>query len=876
MKSEHWSRLRPLLQQALELSGEARRQYLDGLRGDDRDLREDLDQLLANHERLGSLTAPNAMELAASEVAPRLQEEAELDQARVGQHIQSYRLVRLLGAGGMGAVYLTERSESGFTQTVALKVVRRMLGSQAARERFERERQILAGLQHPGLAPLFDGGQTAEGQSFYTMEYVDGVAITDYCDHQGQTVAARVRLLLQVAVTLSYAHRNLVVHRDIKPSNVLVTKDGRVKLIDFGLAKLLNEHAIPSVTQTGLGPMTPVYAAPEQFHGQATGVSTDIYQFGVLSYLLFTGCLPYRADPNDNLAWARAVCEDDPVTLMRAAEVTHPVGADAGANMAVASRRRLPKDLDAIVRKCLEKSPDHRYRSADALISDLEAFAANRPVSVRPAGPLYFTWRFVQRHRISVAATLLALGILATSGVFALQQSYTATRQAERAARETELRNVTRAMLTDLLRIGPASAVAQRPRSALEALDQGAERTLQALGTNVQHRAIAIGVLAESYLELDHPQRARTLIERSLPSLGVDKDRLPIEMLNLDLLLARAATELGDPTIGEQALNRAERAIEIQTLPPDAPARLMAATVRIRLATHQGQEGARETAARLLGATDRPPLNETIEFADLLRVYAMVADDHSLSMTLAERAWKIVAKHYGDDSPAALAAERAVIWLDLWFELNRFDTDRMIERQEALLREQFGDASDDYADLLSVRCYAKAQRQQYASAEADCRKVASILEQSTDASTKLLADANDNEAELLLKLDRPGEALASFEREFALRSKSFSKTHRDVVHARIKIAEARCHSGDIDMASREFDAAITDFVAEVGALNANEALYAAGFAACLLDGHDAKRARSVMESHARLDSPRKGMTDARRAAIDAVWQRLEH
>ncbi len=185
MKPDQWSRLRPLLEHALELEGEARHAYISSLGDDNAELRTELSRLLAEHDRIGPQAMPNAMDLAAPAVVDQLHEDAALDESRVGGSIGPYRLMRLLGAGGMGAVYLAERQENGFTQTVALKVVRRSLGNRLARERFERERQILAGLKHPGIALLFDGGQTAEGQSFYTMEYVDGDAITDYCDRHG-------------------------------------------------------------------------------------------------------------------------------------------------------------------------------------------------------------------------------------------------------------------------------------------------------------------------------------------------------------------------------------------------------------------------------------------------------------------------------------------------------------------------------------------------------------------------------------------------------------------------------------------------------------------------------------------------------------------
>ena len=872
MQTDHWQRLRPLLDRALELEGDARRRYLDSLRDIDHELRSNLARLLAEHEGLGTQTVPNAMDLAAPALAERAYEDAALDERRVGQSIGPYRLVRLLGAGGMGAVYLAEHVEDRFTHAVALKVVRHALGSQSARDRFERERQILANLKHAGIALLFDGGQTPEDQLFYTMEYVDGEAMTDYCKRRNEPTAGRVRLLLQVAVTLAYAHQNLIVHRDIKPSNVLVTSDGCVKLIDFGLAKLLDEHVMPTMTQTGLGPMTPAYAAPEQFEGRATTVATDIYQFGVLCFLVLSENLPYRVDPNDNLRWARAVLEEEPMTLARAARD----GADRAAEPTTQQRRPfdLPADLDAIVRKCLAKAPEERYRSADALIGDLEAFLAGRPVSVRPAGFGYFAWRFVQRHRYAVAGAATAVIALAAVGIYALRQSWAASEQAEHAAREVQVRDVTRAMLTDLLRVGPASAVAKRPTSALEALDQGTERTLRALSGNLQHRAMAVSVLAESYLELHHPQRARDLIERTLPALA-NADVANIDRLQLDLLLARAAAELGDPATSRRQLAKGEATIAGLALPSDSPYRLATELVKIQLAIHEGrQTEARELAKRMLLASDVPGLNETLEFANLLVVNTAYVDGADASIALLQRAWKLVEAHYGNDSPAALAMQRMLVEEDIQGP-HRLDDNLIFAEQEAQIKESFGERSLDYADLLlRIRCQQAEVQNKYADVERCWREIASIIEEKAPDSETLLATVNDNLAAALVKLGRPAEALPLYERELAIRSANFAPSYSNVIHARLQIAKTRCLTGDIDTALGEFESAIVDYATTMGPQHPYEALYATYFATCLLDAGRVGAARNVLEGHARLDPPRVGMTDKDRADVQKVWDRL--
>jgi hypothetical protein len=400
---EDWVRLRALLDQAMDLDVEARRDFLETFH-DDAALHAQLALLVHRAETLAETTLSNAMEL----VAPAfLDDETLLDASRVGERIGRYTLVRLLGAGGMGAVYLAERRADGFTQRVALKLVRHALVSASARERFDRERQILAALKYHGIALLFDGGETDEGLAYYTMEYVEGVSITEYCREQRLDTHGCVALLVQVATALAYAHQNLVVHRDIKPSNVLVTREGRTKLVDFGLAKPLDREIDTLATQAEIRPMTPAYAAPEQFRNENITVATDVYQFGVLCFAVLSRRLPYRADPANPIEWARAVTEEEPMRLAHAARMQASVESRKSERLG----RLLTSDLDAIVRKALAKRPADRYRSMDAMIADLEAFLAGKTVRARKAGPFYFVWRFAHRWRYAVVPMIVIVGV---------------------------------------------------------------------------------------------------------------------------------------------------------------------------------------------------------------------------------------------------------------------------------------------------------------------------------------------------------------------------------------------------------------------------------------------------------------------------------
>lgn len=365
---DRWKRIRPLLDRALDLDADARANFLSELSTEHNDLREDLERLIRRHEETAEVDQPAAA-LAGAALA-------HTDPGRpapfVGKRAGPFELTRLLGAGGMGAVYEAQRVEGGFRQTVAIKLVAGIHPGLNAR--FERERQILADLRHPCVAQLLDGGETSDGMPYFALEYIEGQPITDYADQVGADTDQRLRLLIEVAEALAYAHRRHVIHRDIKPSNILVSRDGHVKLLDFGIAKLLKGHSGPALTRQQLGPMTPEYAAPEQFRGGELGPATDVYQFGVLVFRLLTGRLPYRANADDGLAWARAVSEDEPMSLTEALRESRRSPTLSGETTLRRLTARGGIDLNAVVRRLLAKQPDQRYASMDAVIAELQAY----------------------------------------------------------------------------------------------------------------------------------------------------------------------------------------------------------------------------------------------------------------------------------------------------------------------------------------------------------------------------------------------------------------------------------------------------------------------------------------------------------------------
>jgi non-specific serine/threonine protein kinase/serine/threonine-protein kinase len=466
---EFWNQVEAAFSAVLDAGEAARTAALETYCGGRSALRIEVETLLEAHARAGEFIAPGKGPL-----APPEEQDADLH-TQVG----AFRLLERIAEGGMGAVYRAERVTSDFTQKVAVKLIASTMYGADTLRRFRVERQILASLQHPNIVSLLDGGVTPEGRPYIAMEFVEGVPITHYCRQHTLTLEARLRLFQKLCQAVSFAHRHLVVHRDLKPANVLVTTDGTVKVLDFGVAKLLEPEA-RSAQATGMlfGPLTPDYASPEQIRGERITTACDVYALGVMLFELLSGRRPY------DTAGKRI---DQMMQLVLHATPTRPSAAPAGGVPYPPGALR--GDLDAIVLRATDKDPERRYASVEDLAEEIQRHLDGRPVIARPPSIRYLAGKAIARHRrlFAVASVLLVLLLTALGG--ALWQARIAARQRERAerqARETRaLANTLLFQIHDLISALPGATKARESlvATALQYLERlsaerGADRGL--------------------------------------------------------------------------------------------------------------------------------------------------------------------------------------------------------------------------------------------------------------------------------------------------------------------------------------------------------------------------------------------------------------
>ncbi|MCP4660578.1 MAG: serine/threonine protein kinase [bacterium] len=530
MPPERWKKIKELLDAALARPAAQRGSFLEQACGGDGSLRREVEDFLERSEKLGDFFEEPVWRR--SDVAAFLLEEedplrAATGSAEVGCRIGPYKVLRLLGRGGMGAVYLAARQDD-FKKQVALKLIKRGMDTDAIVRRFENERQILAHLDHPHIARLLDGGTTADGLPYFVMEYVEGEPIDRYCDARELSIRDRLELFRKLCTALQASHQSLVVHRDLKPGNILVTADGVPKLLDFGIAKLLEPDASTRILATAKDqrPMTPEYASPEQVKGQPITTASDVYSLGVLLFHLLTGHSPYHLDSTGFQDMIRVICEEDPkkpsAAVQHATEIRGAGGTAVRLSPESVSRarasdprrlhRRLKGDLDSIALKAMRKAPQHRYRSVEQLAEDVRRHLKGLPVRARTGSLTYTAAKFVKRHHnlLGMTAALLLLVVgFTTAMAFQVRRTERALARAETVSE----------FLEDLFEAANPNRTRGKEVTVTEMLDVGREKIEEYREEQPRLYASLATTMGHVYLDLGSYEEARTLLEDSLAIL---------------------------------------------------------------------------------------------------------------------------------------------------------------------------------------------------------------------------------------------------------------------------------------------------------------------------------------------------------------------
>jgi serine/threonine-protein kinase len=559
--NDRWAEVAAQFDRLVELEAVERESALAALATGDPELAADVRSLLRADETDNPLLGSEA-----AAVVPGIL--AELGTAPANGMIGPYRLLRAIGEGGMGEVWLAERSDGSYEQQVAIKLLKRGMDTRAILRRFMQERRILARLHHPQIVRLIDGGMSEDGRPYYAMDFVDGLPITRHAAAQALSVGARVALLIEVADAVAYAHTQLVVHRDLKPSNVLVDGEGRPRVLDFGIAKLIEESGEETRTGTGQRVLSPAYAAPEQILGEAIGTPADVYALGLMLCELLTGQLPRRRVGTTPALLAMEASRE---TVDRASALAaqaapaelHQIYGDLLDRRELA--RTLAGDLDLIIATALHRDPARRYTGAAAFAEDLRRWRDRRPIAARADSGAYRLRQFVRRHRLGVAATgLIALSLIGGLGA-ALRQTGIARAEAQRAdlERSNAQRQLERServkefILTLFREQDPISRAGAQARSPTQLIRDGIAALDSSLSGEPELQAQLLRDLGEIQTSLDDRQAAQATLERAWRQQSQLSGARSVASAETLAVLAEAVYVVGDVARSERLLRDA-------------------------------------------------------------------------------------------------------------------------------------------------------------------------------------------------------------------------------------------------------------------------------------------------------------------------------
>ncbi len=820
MRPELWTRVAPLLDELFEMDEDAQASRLAQLDVDQPDVAVELRRLLA----LEQSADPAFLDTPVAQVAAR----APVAGARVGP----YRLQYLLGEGGMGQVWLARRDDGLFERQVALKLLHPGLAGTGLRTRFDRERQILASLGHEHVARMLDAGVAADGQPYLALEYVEGQSITAYVAQHRLTVVQKLQLFLQVCGAVSHAHASLVVHRDLKPSNIMVTPAGQVRLLDFGIAKLLDapDREIASdgaSTGTGARAFTLHYAAPEQIAGDAVTTATDVYSLGVVLFELLTGRKPYRIRRDTDAEWEEAIV---------AAEPTPPsVAARERTDLVTRAERRLARvlsgDLDNIVLKALHKRPEERYPSVEAMAADIKRHLDGRPVEAHSRSYAYRLHKYLRRNAVSIGAVALVVAVL-SAGLYAMWL------QQRQARLEAQRAQAMHDFVVSLFEQAQRESGPDRTVDIQRLLDAGVRRTQAEFVHQPTTRVELLALIARIHLRLGDYAAAIAVLNQQKGALVTAPPPVQIESLHLrgealrmlghpeqcrdllagheDQLDERGDAAKRDAADYESVLGRCERALQDRV----AARKHFQKALALREATEDSGSEPAESLVDLAGL-EADAGNTKVALAGMLDALARLRARHNDNGPLAASVWlnlgtlyresgneaaaekayltsqRLANALYGPDHPATIDAGRGLA--AIYVDQGKLDLAESLFRQaRAELIRLFGPNHPDLGSMENSLGVIAAERGDYTAAQGHLQRAVELWKNSPR-----LQGGVFNLAMILHDAGRQADAEQQARRALALREKQFGPQHGLVGVSLRQIGQIELAQGRLDAAQRD-------------------------------------------------------------------------
>ena len=813
MPPERWKRVKALFAEAEGLPPAEREAFLASECAGDDALQEYVERLLRSDDQAGSLMQPPAIDLVQAGIRGESGTQTiEGERPTVPERpIGPYKVLKELGHGGMGVVYLAARADEHYRKLVAIKVIKGGLESEVIRH-FRRERQILAGLDHSNISRLFDGGATEDGLPYFVMEYIEGQRLDEYCDSHRLPIVERLRIIQQVCSAVAYAHRNLIVHRDLKPGNILVTAEGVPRLLDFGIARLLNpDLSAEAPTATGL-PLTPEYASPEQARGELVTTASDVYSLGVILYELLTGRRPYRLKSRQLVEILKAVCEEEPerpsTAVGRTEEVTQGARNPTPASAEDLSRtrdctpeklrRRLSGDLDNIVLMALRKEPERRYGSVEAFSEDIQRYLVGLPVRARKGTAAYRAGKYVRRHAVGVTAAAAFILLLTSFAVTMAVQSAHLARERDKAAVERNKAEKVSTFLVDLFNVSDPSEAKGNTITAREILDKGAERIAGELKEQPDVKAALMETMGRVFATLGLYDKARPLLEEALKlrrqSLGSEHPDVVTSLMNLANVLDRKGDVAGAEALSREVLATRQKLLGSEHRDVAASMNNLA-----NILDHKGDYAGAESLYRDALAMSRKLLgNEHLFVAGILNNLANVLHEDGRDAEaeiLSREALAMKRKLFGSEHPSvANTLDNLGRILDQ--KGDYAGAERLHRDAVAMRRKLLGNEHPDLAISLTSLAQVLDDKGDYAGAEALSREALAMKRKLFGSEHPSVADSLDNLGRIL---DQKGD-YAGAERlhrdALAMRRKLLGNEHPDLAISLTNLAQVLDDKGD--------------------------------------------------------------------------------